>query len=80
MFATWSGFPPGGQPGARGGGAAATTAVAADVAVVLPPEFVAVTPNRSVLWTSAEVSLYAVPLAPMIEAQDPPFLSQRSQE
>ncbi len=38
MLATWSGFPPGGQPfprGGVGGGAAVTTAVGTDVAVVV---------------------------------------------
>src|SRR5207249_3618685 len=46
MFATWSGFPPDGQPAPREGVTAVTTAVAPEVAKLLPAEFVALTLKR----------------------------------
>src|SRR5581483_3759441 len=59
--------------------AATTSADGADVAVVEPSPFDAVTRNRSVCPSSAEPSWYCVPFAPPIVEQLPPFLSQRSQ-
>ena len=55
------------------------TAVGTDVASVDPLPFVARVRNRTVLPTSAEVSLYSRELAPLMLAQLPPFLSQRRQ-
>ena len=59
--------------------AATTTAVAADCAVLEPSELLAVTRNRSVWPSSAAVSWYCVPVAPLIASQPPPLLEQRSQ-
>ena len=56
------------------------TAVGTEVAVLCPSALIAVTRKRSVLPTSAEVSVYLNPCAPLITAQLPPFSSQRSQE
>src|SRR5262245_57317671 len=56
---TWSGLPPGGQPGPRDGGGAGArwiTAVGTEVEELLPSELAAVTRRRSVAPTSAEVS------------------------
>ena len=53
------------------------TAVALEVAVDEPTEFVAVTATRRVLPTSAPVSVYAGSVAPGIAAQAPPAPSQR---
>ena len=56
------------------------TAVGTDVALVEPLPFVACVRNRTVFPTSAEVSLYdRDPPAPLMVAQLPPVLSQRSQ-
>ena len=62
------------------GGAVAfwITAVGTEVAVVWPSAFFAITRKRSVLPTSAEVSVYFVACAPLITAQLPPVLPQRS--
>jgi len=84
IWLTWSGGLPGGQPFAGGGvgvGAAfVITAVGTDVALVEPLPFVAFVRNRTVFPTSAEVSLYdRDPPAPLMVAQLPPVLSQRSQ-
>jgi hypothetical protein len=56
------------------------TAVGADIATSLPAEFEATTRKRIVAPTSAEVSVYVFFVWPVIAAQAPPFLSQRSQE
>ena len=50
-----------------------------EVATLAPAEFVAVTRKRTVLPTSAETSVYEFRVAPLIEEQDPPDRSQRSQ-
>jgi hypothetical protein len=76
MFATLSGFPPGGQPPPR---FLLITAVGFEVEVLLPAEFDAVTRKRTVLPTSADVSVYVPLFAPLIPAQKPPLLSQRIQ-
>ena len=60
--------------------AAVITAVGTDESKVLPPAFFASTLNRTVLPTSAEVSVYVVPLAPLMFEQLPPVLSQRVQK
>ncbi len=57
---------------------AVTAAVAADVALVGPPEFVAVTTTRSVWPTSAEVSLYVDDPAPVMLAHASPDVLQSS--
>src|SRR5581483_2877195 len=58
IFAASSGFPPAGQPLARGGlgggGAAAITALGTEVAIVEPPALLAWTRSLSVFPTSAE--------------------------
>jgi hypothetical protein len=54
------------------------TRVAFDVALVLPLEFVAITSERIVWPTSAEVSVYFLLFAPPICAQFAPALPQRS--
>jgi hypothetical protein len=55
-----------------------TTTVGADVAVGDPAEFDAVTATRIVAPTSAITSVYVCPLAPAIDVQLPPPVSQRS--
>jgi hypothetical protein len=55
----------------------ATTAVAADVAVLDPPSFVAVTTTRSAEPTSAEVRPYVKAVAPAMSTQLEPVESQR---
>jgi hypothetical protein len=57
-----------------------TTLVASDVALVDPRRLAATTLNRRVEPTSAESRVSAVPVAPLIGAQLPPPLSQRSHE
>ena len=76
MFATWSGFPPAGQPGPR---FLPITAVGLDCAVSLPAEFDAVTRKRTVLLTSPEAITYVFLFAPLIVAHEPPLLSHRNQ-
>ena len=49
------------------------------MASVDPLPFVARVRKRTVLPTSAEVSLYSREVAPLMLAQLPPFLSQRLQ-
>src|SRR5262249_61598079 len=56
---------------------AGTTPVAADVAVVEPPEFVAVTATRRVDPWSAATTLYDAAVAPAMSAQPAPPESQR---
>ena len=56
-----------------------TAAVAADVAVVDPPGFRAVTLTRSVPPLSDDVSRYVPAPAPEIDAQFAPWVSQRDQ-
>jgi hypothetical protein len=53
------------------------TAVAAEIAVSFPRELEAVTRKRIVAPTSAEVSVYVLFVAPPIDEQAPPVLSQR---
>lgn len=65
-------------PDRSSGGAATTTAVCAEVAEALPAEFLAVTSTRTVLPTSAFVSLYVLEVAPVIWVQLDPVLSQPS--
>ena len=60
-----------------GAGAGATTAVALLVAEAEPPPFAAVTFKRSVRPTSSTPSVYVAVVAPAIEAQLAPPLSQR---
>src|SRR5262245_45808027 len=87
--ATFTGPFPGGQPvggfdgGCGAGGvleALVTTEDGADRANVLPSELTASTRKRTVLPTSTEVSLYLCDFAPLMVAQLPPFLSQRTHE
>src|SRR5262249_58015498 len=61
------------------GWAAATTPLGAEVAVAVPPAFVAVTTTRNVEPTSPEVSGSCEPLAPSTAPQLPPEASQRCQ-
>lgn len=63
--------------GGGGIGLGATTDVAADVAEDWPELFAAVTSTRSVRPTSAEPSVYCDAVAPAIDAQLPPDVSQR---
>ena len=65
----------GGDAGAEGAGA--TTADALLVAEAEPPLFDAVTFTRSVRPTSSTPSVYVAAVAPPIEAQLAPPLSQR---
>jgi len=59
------------------GATAAITAVAAEDAVPVPAEFVALTKARIVLPTSALVRTYVVAVAPAMSPQPLPMLSQR---
>jgi hypothetical protein len=69
-----------GQPFAEVGGGpgfAFTTAVGTEVAEFEPSAFFAVTRTRIVLATSTVFKTYVLSVAPLIEAQLPPSLSQR---
>jgi hypothetical protein len=54
-----------------------TTAVGADVAEAVPAELRAVTRTRSVVPSSADVSVYVFAVAPLMLEQLPPVRSQR---
>jgi hypothetical protein len=58
---------------------ACTVFVGREVAVPEPVLLVAVTTTRIRLFTSVLVSVYCLLVAPLIAAQEPPELSQRSQ-
>src|ERR1051325_7042396 len=60
-----------------GAGAALTTAVGTDVADAEPSLFFAVTLTRMVLPESTPFRVYVLSVAPEIDAQLPPFSSQR---
>src|SRR5438552_18996323 len=60
-----------------GGWAAATTADGSEVAVLEPASFDARTPTRSLVRTSADVSVYVLAVAPMMFEQLMPLASQR---
>ena len=62
-----------------GASALLTTAVGAEVADAVPAEFRAVTRIRSVVPSSAEVSVYVLLVAPLMSEQLAPVRSQRRQ-
>jgi len=62
-----------------GGSAFTTTPLGTDVADEAPRLFLAVTRTRSVVPSSADVSLYVFSVAPLMVAQLPPVRSQRRQ-
>jgi hypothetical protein len=58
-------------------GAAVTVPDCAELALLEPAEFDAVTVTRSVDPTSPDITVYDCPLAPAMSLHDPPLESQR---
>jgi hypothetical protein len=64
---------------ARDGRSSTTTLVGSETACAVPPSFAAVSITRRRAPTSAGVSLYVAPVAPVIVAQPSPTALQRCQ-